>query len=451
MKKILWLPIGFICIMCVVLAFSSPVLAANSYKVFLGDKEIVFDVASYEVSSRLLAPVRAISEATGATVDWNGKEAIIYREVDRLVLRPGVDFAKYNDVSIPLDVAVQEKGGRLFLPLRFVCEWLQLQVDYADGVIYINQSEQKPIVDTLTLPKGNFNANLSDIQTMMIWNDKIYRRLPFYNQLGIQGLEAEYPEPLPIKGTITHFNLWENRLFFNNNNNFIEIDEEGNILQIVISGVGYCQIQDGMLYYHNFEDAQMYRRELFGGEPQALGIYNAENIVITDQHIYYSIWDGAFYQLKNCNLDGSNVKRLLTAYQLNSLEYAEGSLYFNLNKGLGKDRDARIYTMGTDGTGLRVFCDAGANGIVAHDGWLYYTALSFFAPHFSLDIDNGIEYWNSGDLKRIRLDGSGNEILAQISKSLTEWFSSPMVMFDGTVYYIHHSMSNNVKWVKADI
>lgn len=127
-----------------ILGLSSGAWAADPYIVYYNGKEVKFDVAPYMINGRLMVPVRTISETIGATVLWSEETEIVTilkpgegGSEDRLELKPGSVYAKNNDTVIPLDTAPQSRGGRTFLPLRFICEWLGLGVNWVGDIITI--------------------------------------------------------------------------------------------------------------------------------------------------------------------------------------------------------------------------------------------------------------------------------------------------------------------------
>ena len=119
----------------------------------------------------------------------------------------------------------QTKADVTFLPLRYVAEWLQLQVEFKDGAAYLQPAELGDTPDTLTLPKGNSNANLAVGGDMLLWQDKIYFRYRMY----IEGLactanivqwtpeteDFDPARPTPkyeilLPGdNYSHFNVWQ--------------------------------------------------------------------------------------------------------------------------------------------------------------------------------------------------------------------------------------------------
>ncbi|MBQ7034049.1 MAG: peptidylprolyl isomerase [Clostridia bacterium] len=112
---------------------------------------------------RTMVPVRAISEAFGATVDWNGT----LREV--IVRLGGVEIRLYVDSTealvggekVTLDCAPVIVEGRTFVPLRFVSEALSCNVNYAAASRHI------VIDDTETVLRcGDTTFSFAELETL---------------------------------------------------------------------------------------------------------------------------------------------------------------------------------------------------------------------------------------------------------------------------------------------
>ena len=86
-------------------------------------------------ANRTLVPVRFISEAIGAEVDWNAKDRTITIQDDdkAIVLTLGSKNALVDGETTVIDCApVVLPPGRTFVPLRFVSENLGANVNYAE-------------------------------------------------------------------------------------------------------------------------------------------------------------------------------------------------------------------------------------------------------------------------------------------------------------------------------
>lgn len=107
------------------------------------------DTEAVIIDGRTLVPVRALSEALNATVDWDEATQrvtltkILYK-VDRttgaeymetVTVRLWINSteATVNGYTVPLDVAPQIIDGRTMLPARAVCGWLEASVEWDDA------------------------------------------------------------------------------------------------------------------------------------------------------------------------------------------------------------------------------------------------------------------------------------------------------------------------------
>ncbi|MGO4890483.1 stalk domain-containing protein [Anaerobacillus sp. MEB173] len=110
----------FFVLLCLV--FGSTV-SANS--VTKNDEGIIQD-------GRTLVPLRAIFETLGASVEWKGATQTIVatRGNDKIVLVVGSRTTNVNGKSVLIDVPATIFNGRTFVPLRFVSEALGADVQW---------------------------------------------------------------------------------------------------------------------------------------------------------------------------------------------------------------------------------------------------------------------------------------------------------------------------------
>jgi len=88
------------------------------------------DVPPQLVNESTMVPIRAISEALGAKVDWNAntKQIIITYSGNQVVLQLDNIYAKKNTQTIKMRIAPQEVGGRTLVPIRDVTNLLGHEV-----------------------------------------------------------------------------------------------------------------------------------------------------------------------------------------------------------------------------------------------------------------------------------------------------------------------------------
>lgn len=97
---------------------------------------IDFDQPPIMENDRVLVPMRAIFEALGADVAWDGETQTItaVREDDCIVLQIGSDKMFVNDREIQLDVPAKLVNGRTLVPIRAISEALGANVEWDEGL-----------------------------------------------------------------------------------------------------------------------------------------------------------------------------------------------------------------------------------------------------------------------------------------------------------------------------
>ncbi len=118
--------------------------ADGEIKVFYQGKEIEFDVAPVIVEGRTLVPMRAIFERLGAGIEWDDETRTVTGTKFGVTvsIAIGSKVLYVNDTAVELDVPAQIFGNRTFLPLRAISEAFGAKVGW-DGdtrTITINQA-----------------------------------------------------------------------------------------------------------------------------------------------------------------------------------------------------------------------------------------------------------------------------------------------------------------------
>ena len=101
--------------------------------VIVDNTPIFFDSEPYiNDNNRTMVPVRAIAEALGAEVEWDGaRKAVTIAKNGRTVgLTIGNPIAQVNGVNEPMDTVAVLKSDRTMVPVRFVSQFLGATVDW---------------------------------------------------------------------------------------------------------------------------------------------------------------------------------------------------------------------------------------------------------------------------------------------------------------------------------
>lgn len=178
---------GRVCLFMLLLVFSFTTFmplpagaqAEQDIAVFINGEEIVFDTPPVIENGRTMVPLRAIAEGMGMTVKWNNEAQQVIAEkagesgLMKITLQIGsasAEVEKGNQATIQsLDAAPFIRDDHTFLPLRFMAESMELQVDWdADSrivtIITSGEPEITPAPDiTVTTNKMGSSTDIIEI------------------------------------------------------------------------------------------------------------------------------------------------------------------------------------------------------------------------------------------------------------------------------------------------
>lgn len=122
----------------------------NSPDVFVNNKQVQFpDQRPFIQDARTYVPLRFVSEALGGDVDWDGKAATVKRKGKNIVMNIGSTHPTVDGKSVTIDAAAQLVNGRTMVPLRFVSEALGAKVEWQPGRVDITDYASMKVVDVL--------------------------------------------------------------------------------------------------------------------------------------------------------------------------------------------------------------------------------------------------------------------------------------------------------------
>ena len=129
-----------LCVALLLVARPFPV-GAQAIAVYVDGRAVTFDQPPLVIGGRVLVPLRGVFERLGATVDWQAERRLVTarRGSTVIVLQPDHVAAEVSGRSVRLDVPATIVGGRLLVPLRFVSEALGAGVDWEPNarVVYV--------------------------------------------------------------------------------------------------------------------------------------------------------------------------------------------------------------------------------------------------------------------------------------------------------------------------
>ncbi|WP_258298197.1 copper amine oxidase N-terminal domain-containing protein [Paenibacillus peoriae] len=112
--------------------------AAKSVAVTVNGKAVVFpDGKSVMEGDRVLIPVRFVSEALGAKVDYKNRTVLIKQDGKSISMKVNSAIVSRDQDKLLLDVPARIKNSRVYVPLRFVSEALGAQVDWSKAKMLV--------------------------------------------------------------------------------------------------------------------------------------------------------------------------------------------------------------------------------------------------------------------------------------------------------------------------
>lgn len=145
----------------------TPILAVNkNIDIKINGELLDFDVDPIIENNRVLVPIRKISQTLGYDVDWiqESNEIIINRDDIVIKFRINDKNAFVNNKLFTFDTPPKIINNRTLVPIRFVCELLDLDIDWDNQnytVVIKNNYEEVYLALNKTLKyKGEFNMKM---------------------------------------------------------------------------------------------------------------------------------------------------------------------------------------------------------------------------------------------------------------------------------------------------
>jgi Copper amine oxidase N-terminal domain len=110
-------------------------LAQSAIGVYIDGQPVSFDMPPMMMQGRVLVPLRGIFERLGATVDYDARtqHIVAVHGAQTVELTIGSRQARVNDTPTLLDVPAMAINGRTMVPLRFISEALGATVQWVEA------------------------------------------------------------------------------------------------------------------------------------------------------------------------------------------------------------------------------------------------------------------------------------------------------------------------------
>lgn len=414
----------FLILLIAVMTINCTAMAAENVEIYIDDELLECEVTPVNIDGRVLVPMRAIFEALGMQVFWNGNDRSVWAErgdeficipIDSTEIGTGVKNSDGADVwvdTIQVDVPARIIDDRTFVPVRAVSETLGSRVSW-DG------DRNRVIIDSRRNEKGIvYYTSLSDY-------GKLY-------SVGKNGL---------LRNKISDKTVYNLKMY------------------------------DGYVYYQDKEDNYIYKANDEEGET-AVVRKTSDMLAVEDGYLYYQETDGRkknYGVLYRIGLSDGEIERLTDNPVQYPLKYRD-YIYFNL------DNDNKMYAVTKDGTEvitidtgdepvLRPFnCVFYGDYILMEDGVWYGNIIRMdlngenAAPisrsnsliFKNQEVTNQVLYLNpeqGQDIYSVNLDGSD---LHLVHKGDPSWLDIELLAkWDNMIYY-RHPMRKEIYRVNLD-
>lgn len=169
MKKVI-----SIILMILIMTTCVSVSAQSNVKVTLDGNEILFPDAKpfIDERDRVLVPIRFVSEALGALVDWENKSRTAVIKQDNYEIRYTVyqPMAYLNGEMMVMDTYGVLKDCRTMVPIRFISELLGCTVVWDENTSTVVITSPKDVVD-FPEPEISLNYPESISDKRLLWID----------------------------------------------------------------------------------------------------------------------------------------------------------------------------------------------------------------------------------------------------------------------------------------
>lgn len=128
--------LAVITIFCAVLSgFACGALADTEVKIYVNGERLALDTEPRIYGGRTLVPLRAVFSALGASVEWNDGDRTVRAKKDgsEIVLAPNEKSFSVNGAEQPLDTPAIIENGRTLIPLRAVAQAFGCSVIWNGG------------------------------------------------------------------------------------------------------------------------------------------------------------------------------------------------------------------------------------------------------------------------------------------------------------------------------
>lgn len=196
MKRIVSIVLSIALLLSLFNIVSAQEVTPANVTVLLEGEKLEFSQEPVIVNGRTLVPLRAIFEALGADIDWNGdtKTVTATKESDTVKLTIDNSIAYKNSDSITLEAPPIIVNGNTMVPARFIAESFGLEVGWDANTRKISLDSEQNVSNSSDEPTNNVSVDVLrvvDGDTIVVDFNDTKERVRF---IGVDTPETVHPE-----------------------------------------------------------------------------------------------------------------------------------------------------------------------------------------------------------------------------------------------------------------
>ncbi|MBE2912946.1 copper amine oxidase N-terminal domain-containing protein [Anoxybacillus flavithermus] len=187
-KMITYVLVAFISFLTMATSAEATNVRTVRIPIISNGKVLQTDTSPIMVNNRILVPFRAIAQSTGANVFWNAntKQMTVQKNKKVIFLTVQSSTATINDQTVTLDAPPIIYKGRTLVPIRFIAEALDANVQWTGKEVRLSWS-------TLQTSAGAVYVNETKI-TNNAMTDGVYTYLPLKKLLTAIDVNVDWIE-----------------------------------------------------------------------------------------------------------------------------------------------------------------------------------------------------------------------------------------------------------------
>jgi hypothetical protein len=174
--------------------------AASAVRVHLNGQPLRTAVPPMELNGRTVVPMRDIFEALGATVQWDGSSQSINAQKGLTTVNLQINnrWAQLNGTRVMLDQAPMLYRGSTMVPLRFVSEALGADVNWNSALRMVSINTPPPNYASVDTARDDSSADLPTPATNTTTNTVVYSPQPRQAVAGMRTISVPSGVVVPV-------------------------------------------------------------------------------------------------------------------------------------------------------------------------------------------------------------------------------------------------------------